>query len=238
MKFGAEIHFDFVAGPWPVSACFCKMRFCPGAITAPYLLVIMRFCRSYSLLLYNTMVTSTLLAFPQIHSGFELILLIEKHVVEPAPCDWTSPTCRVALHMAIITNFTIPFVWTSTVHCRLIAEIFLTPTEQPTTVLLAIQLWPWTSLRGGIVGGYAVSNSLFRYVASSTAHCHGARRKDFNRYRMTTAMTDCVSFRPATLRCRSVMSRALPIVLLSAMPARTLLHVLLILLNGVIAVCS
>lgn len=172
------------------------------------------------------------------HTKIELISLIVKHTVEPAPCDWDRPTCRVALHTANITNFTIPFVWTSTVHCRFIADIFLTPTEQPTTVLLAIQLWPWTSLRGGIVGGHAVSNSLFRYVASSSAHCHGARRKDFNRYRMTTAMTDCVSFRSATLRCRSVMSRALPIVLLSAIPARTLLHVLLILLNGVIAVCS
>lgn len=90
----------------------------------------------------------------------------------------------------------------------------------------------------GLLVGTQSAIALFRYVASSTAHCHGARRKDFNRYRMTTAMTDFVSFRSATLRCRSAMSRALPIVLLSAMPARTLLHVLLILLNGVIAVCS
>lgn len=238
MKFGAEIHTDFVAGPWPVSACFCKMRFCSGAITALYLLVIMRFCLSYSLLHNNTMLTSTLLAFPQIHSGFELILLIDKHAVEPAPCDWASPTCRVALHMSFTIRFSISFVWTFTVHCRFIADIFLTPTEQPTMVLLAIQLWSWTSLRGGIDGGHAVSNSLFRYVASSSAHCHGARRKDFNRYRMTTAMTDCVSFRSATLRCRSVMFRALPIVLLSACLRDALLHVLLILLNGVIAVCS
>ena len=73
----------------------------------------------------------------------------------------------------------------------------------------------------GLLVGTQLAIALFRYVASSTAHCHGARRKDFNRYRMTTAMT---------LRFKSCMDSHLAVrlgnvpghayVLLSAMPAR------------------